>query len=179
MVELLVGAGLVGLVSILVATIYFAQFRLFSNQNTLVDISSQNKLALDEITSKIRESQTIVANCCSGETTSASVLVLRLWPQNASGEPIDPQASAYDYIIYRRDTQDNTLLIKKIEADPSSSRDSGTDIIANSVSNLQFTYDNADPTLANQVTVSLTNSAVASGKTHTITQSASAVLRNK
>ena len=179
LLEILIGFAIFGLISLLVAAIYLAQFRLFSNQNTLVDVASQNKLALDEVTNQIRESQTVVASCCGAETTSQSVLVLRLWPQDAGGEPQDPNGVAYDYIIYRQDSPDNTKLIKKIAADPSSSRNSGTNIIANSVSNLQFTYDNADPTLASQVTISLTNSQVSGAKTHTITQEASAVLRNK
>lgn len=179
LLEILIGFAIFGLISTLVAAVYFAQFRLFTSQNASIEIASQNKLALDEITNQIRESQAVVASCCGAETTSSNGLVIRVWPKDANGEPVDPLGAAYDYIIYRRDSTDNTLLIKKIVADPVSSRLSGENIIANSVSNLQFTYDNADPTLAGQVTISLTNSQVSGSKTHTITQTASAVLRNK
>ena len=53
-VELLTSISIIGLVSLLVASIYFAHFRLFSNQNTAIDVASENKLALDEITKSSR-----------------------------------------------------------------------------------------------------------------------------
>lgn len=182
-VELIAGTAIIGLVSFLVAAIYFAHFRLFSNQNTAIDVASENRLAVDEITNQIRESETVVSTCsaCSGDMTGSTILVLRLWPLSAIGEPTDPGSSAYDYIVYKRDPLDNTKLIKKTFPDTTipSSRSPGSKIIAAKISNLQFTYDNADPTLASEITTTITNSAASSSKTHTYTQSAKAVLRNK
>lgn len=183
-VELVTGIAIIGLVSFLVAAVYFAHFKLFSNQNTAIDIASENRLAVDEITNQIRESETIVNTCsaCGGDTTGSTILVLRLWPLNASGEPTDPgSTNAYDYIIYKLDPTDNTKLLKKTFADATipSSRSSGSKIIAAKLSNLQFTYDNVDPTLAAEVTITITNTAKSSSKTHTYTQSVKAVLRNK
>ena len=161
------------------ASVYIAHFRLFSNQNTAIDVASQNKLALDEIVNQIRQSQSVVTTCadCAGDTTSATVLVLQLWPQDASDEPLDN--GNYDYIVYKRDATDNTKLVRKIVADASSSRTSGTKIIATTISDLQFTYDNANPTQAGEVTTSVTTTATSQGKTQTTTQKAKAVLRNK
>jgi len=178
-IELITGLAIIGLVSILVASVYIAHFRLFSNQNTAIDVASQNKLALDEIVNQIRQSQSVVTTCadCAGDTTSATVLVLQLWPQDASDEPLDN--GNYDYIVYKRDATDNTKLVRKIVADASSSRTSGTKIIATTISDLQFTYDNANPTQAGEVTTSVTTTATSQGKTQTTTQKAKAVLRNK
>ncbi|OGD94355.1 hypothetical protein A2697_00020 [Candidatus Curtissbacteria bacterium RIFCSPHIGHO2_01_FULL_41_44] len=178
-IELITGLAIIGLVSILVASVYIAHFRLFSNQNTAIDVASQNKLALDEIVNQIRQSQSVVTTCadCAGDTTSATVLVLQLWPQDASDEPLDN--GNYDYIVYKRDATDNTKLVRKIVADASSSRTSGPKIIATTISDLQFTYDNANPTQAGEVTTSVTTTATSQGKTQTTTQKAKAVLRNK
>lgn len=179
LIEVLVGLAVFGFVSVLVASLYFAQFKLFSNQNTAIDVSSQNKLVLDDITNQIRESQGIAANCCGGDTTSSAVLVLQLWPLNAISEPFQPAGNAYDFVVYKRDQADTTKLVKRVVPDTASTRQSKTTVLSTTISNLNFTYDNADPTLASQITVDVTNSQTNLGKTHTISQSASAVLRNK
>lgn len=179
-IELLTALALFGLISVLTASIYFAHFRLFQNQNTAIEISSQNKIALDQIVAQIRESESVVDTCanCQGDTSSATVLVLRLWPLDASGEPTDP-AGQYDYIIFKRDAQDNTKLVKKTVVAPGSSRTAGTTNVASSISELAFTYDNTDPTLVTEVNVAVTTTGTSGSKTHTTTQSAKAVLRNK
>src|SRR3989344_2670901 len=113
LIELLIAFSIIGLVSILVASIYFAHSRLFSTQNTSIDVSSQNRLALDEMTNQIRESQAVVSTCagCLGDTTSPTVLVLQIWPIDVNGEPFQPMAGAYDFIVYKRDPSDNTKFI--------------------------------------------------------------------
>lgn len=181
LIEVVVGFAILGLVSILVASLYFAHFRLFSNQSTAIEVASQNKIALGEITNQIREGESVVDTCsnCSGDTTSDTVFVLRLWPLDATGEVFDPGTSAYDYVVYKRDSTDNTKLIKKTIPHTTSSRTLDSKIIASQVSNLQFTYDNADKTLANVVTVTLTTSAIANKKTQTSNNTTKANLRNK
>lgn len=181
LLEVLIGLSIVGFIATLVISIYFAHFRLFSNQNTSLDVATQNKIALDEVTNQIRESQSVVTTCpnCGSDTTGSGVLVLRLWPQDASGEPFDPGSTIYDYIVYKLDPSDYTRFLKKIVADPASSRKSSEKIIAVNISNLQFTYNSADVTQASEITVTITTSAKSLNKTHTNTQSSKASLRNK
>ena len=180
--EVLIGLGLVGIVAVLVASVMFAHFRLFTNQSTTIDISSQNKIALAEIANQIRQSQAIATTCannrCPQDTTGSSVVVLQLWALDAESEP---QASAYDYIVLRQDPQDNTKLIRKIYPDTTSLRQTGTQVIAIQLSptGLQFAYDNADVTQASEVTATVTTTAYSGTKTHTITQSSTVILRNK
>lgn len=180
-IEFLVGTGLVGIVSVMVASLYFAQFRLFSNQSTSIDVASQNKIAIDELTSQIREASAIVNSCCDGETTSANSLVLSLWPLDSNNEPYQPTPTSFDYIIYKQDAGDNTHLVKKTVPDPQSTRDAKTAVIATNLSatGLTFSYDNADPGLAAEVTVTITTSAISGTKTVTSTQTGKATLRNK
>jgi prepilin-type N-terminal cleavage/methylation domain-containing protein len=180
--ELLIAITLLAAVSTLLSAIIFAIFRLFTNQTTSIDIASQNKIALSEITSGIRLSQAIVTTCpgsrCPQDTTGPSVIVLQLWSLDSSGEPI---STAYDYMTYRQDPSDNTKLIRKTYPDATSSRITQTNVIAVKLAQtgLQFTYDNADVTQAQEVTITLTSSSKFGPKTSTITQSASAILRNK
>lgn len=179
--EILVGLAIFGLISTLAAGIYFAQFRLFTNQNTALEIASQNRLAIDEIVNQIRESQAVTASCCGGDTTSQTALVLVIWPTNGADEPYQPSPTAFDYIVYKQDNTDTTRLIKKTVPDPSSSRSANTQIIATKLApgGLQFTYDNQDPSGAAEVTVNITTQGYSGTKTHTTTQSAKAILRNK
>lgn len=182
LVELIAGLGIIGFVIVMFASVYLAHTRLFSNQNTSIEVASQNRLAVDEITNQIRESEAVVATClsCSPETTGANTLIIQLWPLDTNGDPTEP-TTGNDYIIYKRDAQDNTKLIKKVLPDTSSSRPSSEKIIASNISSLTFTYepDNNDPPTATSVNVSITTTGTSNAKTLTTTQSVKAVLRNK
>ena len=181
LIEFLIVIAIIGSISTLIASIYYAHLRLFGNQNALIDIANQNKVILDEVVGQIRQSQSIVTTCtpCNGDTTSQTTIVLRLWPQDTNGDPFDPQGTNYDYIVYKRDPTDNTKLIKNTYPAATSSRTSGSRLVATKISSLQFSYDNSDPTQAQQVTITATTSTVSFNKNLDIERSAKAVLRNK
>lgn len=107
LVEILLGTALVGVIAFLMASVFIAHFKLFYDQNSVIDIASQNKLALDEITNQIRQSESVVTTCanngCPDDVTGPNVIVLRLWPINSSGEIIDAQGTNYDYVVYKRE----------------------------------------------------------------------------
>ncbi|MBI2012615.1 prepilin-type N-terminal cleavage/methylation domain-containing protein [Candidatus Curtissbacteria bacterium] len=181
LIELLAGLAVGGFVIVIIASIYMAHFRLFSDQNTAIDTATQNKLALDEITNQIRQAQAVVSTCasCNPDTTGVNILILQIWPLDESGDPKDPGASNYDYIEYRKDPADPAKLIRKTFPHPSSSRQSGTRVVATAIESLSFTYDNADPAQALEVTTAVTTTGTAGGKTQITSQSAKAILRNK
>lgn len=179
-IELLAAMAILSLITIMVVSVYFTHFKIFSNQSESIQIANQNKISLDEITNQIRESQSVATTCanCGGDSSGTAKIVLQLWPLDASGNPKDPGGSKYDYIVYKRDDLENSKLIKKIIPDPSSTRSASTKIIATEVNNLQFAYDVAPPATT-QVTITLTNTSKSLNKTNTITQESKAVLRNK
>lgn len=182
LLEFLVAFAILGIISVIVGSIYLTHFRIFSNQNTAIDVSTQNKIALEEITTQIRQSQSIVSTCtlCADDTTSATVLVLRLWPIDSAGEPLDPGTGTnYDYIVFKRDAMDNKKLLKITYPYSSSTRPPGTHIVAVSLSALQFAYDNGDPTLASEVSVTVTTTANSLNRAQTTTDMSKVILRNK
>lgn len=182
LVEVLVGFGLVGIVSVLVAALYFTNFKLFSNQTTSIDVNSQNKIAVDEITNQIRQSQSVAVSCCSGDTSGVNVLILQLWPLDTNGNPTDPNPF-YDYIVYKIDPSDATRIQKKIVPASGSTRPSSTKVLSTNLATngLSFTYapDNANPSTATEITISITTTKTANGKTQTVTQTGNGTLRNK
>lgn len=181
LVEILTGTAITAFLIVIIGSLYFAHFKIFSNQNMFIEVNSQAKLALDDIIAQIRQSESIVSTCagCGGDTTSATILVLRLWSLDGSGEPIDPGGTVYDYIVYKRDPTDDTKLIRKIIPDVSSTRRAETKIISNSITDLTFTYNNADPTASTEITAGVTATRDSFGKAYTSTQEKKALLGNK
>ncbi len=175
LVEILLVIAIIGVGLFFVAGIYITHYKIFSNQNTSINVTSQSKIALDEITNQVREAQTIVSTCtgCGGDTTGASALVLQLWRLDSNG---DPDSSAYDYITY---TLASNQLVKKTVANPTSTRQNATKIIATNISILSLTYNNADPTQSSEITTTITSSSTSGSKTYTATQTGKSVLRNK
>ena len=180
LVELIVGLGIVGIISVLIASPYFGFFRLFLNQFTAVDVASQNRLALDEIVNQIRQSETVLSSStiCDGYFSSLDSLVLSLWPLDENSKPY--QYTTYkDQIIYQRNPSDNSKLIKITCTQPGlSSRNRGTETISSDISKLEFNFDRVPPN-TNIVTVTVGNTRIYDNKTHTVVQSADAALRNK
>ena len=144
----------------MIGTVYVSHFRLFTNQNAQIEIANQNKIALDEMVNQIREATFVFQFCCSPQQfTRPVVLILRLWPLNASKEPCSPGSSGctdtevYDYTIYKCSTvcapgnTTPTNLIKEVVPGVSTlgginsfrTATSG-DIIASNVKDLRFKY---------------------------------------
>ena len=180
LVELLIGMSIVGFMGVLIAALYFSHFKLFSSQNTRIEVASENKIALEEMTNQVRESQGVAATCCSPtETTGADVLVLQIWPLNASGDPTEPNPDPtpqYDYIVYKKVAD---TLKKKIVPAAGSTRQASDKIIASKINVLTFTYDNADVSQAAQVTINLTTQNTVNNVTQTDSKTSTAVIRNK
>src|SRR3990172_2533476 len=180
LVELIIGMSIVGFMGVLIAALYLSHFKLFSSQNTRIEVASENKIALEEITNQIRESQGVAATCCSPtETTNSNVLVLQIWPLNASDDPTEPNPNPtpqYDYIVYKKVSD---TLKKKIVPAVGSTRPSSDKIIASKINTLTFTYDNADVSQAAQVTINLTTQNTVNNVTQTDTKTSTAVFRNK
>lgn len=180
LVEVITSFAIIGVISIIVGSVYLAHFRLFSNQNTSMDMSTQARIAIDEITNQIQQAESIVATCsaCGSDASGANILILRLWVIDSSGEPVDPGASTYDYMVFKRDSNANKIL-KITYPDPGSSRPGGSHVVAYGVSALSFTYDDPTPANAGEVSLAVSTTAQTINKTHTVSDVGKASLRNK
>lgn len=192
LVELLIGMAILAFVSLMVASVYLAHFRLFSNQSTSIDVASQNRIALDEIINQIREgngvSSTASVTGCGGAKTSGTspspTVVVKLWPLDpTTGDPFDPGNAAdsyYDFILYCKDASNNLHKVIKKTTTGTSKRTDLDKILATGATTLQFTYDLAPPATT-QVVVQLAIEAKNYDKkqTYTTDQTGKAILRNK
>ena len=107
LVELLIVTALTSAVVLLLVGVYLSNFRLFSNQNKIMSLSSGAKIASDEIANQIRESSAVVDTCtnCSGDSSGPNILILEIWRKAANGEPMDPGTinPLYDFIVYKQE----------------------------------------------------------------------------
>lgn len=180
LVELQVAMVIFGGIALLIGSVYFMQTKLFNEERINIQVASENKNAIDEMTNQVRASTSVITGCttCGGDTDSSStLLILQLWPLDASSNPTDPVGTNFDFVVYKKS---GTTLVKSIFPHATSTRQSlSAKILSSYVKTLTFTYNNANPQQATEVTVSLTNEAKSFVKTHTYSQSAKAVLRNK
>ncbi len=181
LVELLVAISLLSIITLIIGYVFISHFKLFNNVKSLVEVSSSNKLVLDELITQIREGEAIVNTCtgCGTYLTGSGTLILQLWPLDSNNVPFEPSSNNYDYVIYSQDPSKTTNLLKITVPDTTSNRTASTKIMASDISNLNFTYNNGNPTLANEVTVSVQNSIQITGRVQTTSQQVKAVLRNR
>lgn len=104
LVELLTGFAIVGVIGIMIGTVYLAHFRLFSTQSTSIDIKTQNTLAMDDITNELKQAR-YVRKCnstfdwynganaiCAGaqyaRNLTSTELTIYLWPLDSTGKSL-------------------------------------------------------------------------------------------
>jgi len=184
LLELQIVIAIFGGISLLTGAVYFAYTRLINEEKTTIEVASQNRNAIDEMTNQIREAQSVAMDCTICGTVSDSsptVLILALWPIDASGNLFQPAAGEYDYMVYKLDStpNDKNLLKQIIPNGTTSSRINASKILSSDVKTILFEYNNASPALASEVTITLTNEKTSFVKTHTYSQQSKASLRNK
>ena len=184
LIELQIVIAIFGGISLLTGAVYFAYTRLINEEKITIEVASQNRNAIDEMTNQIREAQSVAINCTICGTvsdSSSTVLILALWPIDTSGKLFQPAAGEYDYMVYKLDsTPNDTNLIKQIIPNgTTSSRINTSKILSSDVKTILFEYGNASPALASEVTITLTNEKTSFVKTHTYSQQSKASLRNK
>ena len=184
LIELQIVIAIFGGISLITGAVYFTYTRLINEEKTTIEVASQNRNAIDEMTNQIREAQSVAMGCtiCGGVSNSSStVLILTLWPIDTSGDLFQPTSGEYDYMVYKLDSapNDKNLIKEIIPNGTTSSRINTSKILSSDVKTILFEYDNASPALASEVTITLTNEKTSFVKTHTYSQQSKASLRNK
>lgn len=106
LIELLIGTAVLGIMGLMIAGIYMAQFGLFSKQSAAIDGATNNTIAIDEIANSIKTSEQVYkcdlqpwtpTYACDSlflgrnpTYPSATKLILRFWPLDQNLNPFDP-----------------------------------------------------------------------------------------
>ena len=177
LIEILLGLIILTLIVIALYSIYLYVFKLFIGQNVSVNVSTQNKLALEDIASTVKQAAAVEESCYTlnckkskippwlGPGSAASYnmsgptnLVLRFAPLDSAGNPLanydvnctpsPPACSPYpDYINYYIDPGTTNLIKETSTNYTDGARKSGKKILATNVSSINFAYTSALPVL--------------------------------
>lgn len=175
-IELLIIIGILGLLMILLITVFISQSQYFDNEHTRFLLKDNINISLPFIKDLIIASDSILAshNIQGIDYTSDSdTIVLRMPSLDINNKTITSQ---YDYAVITK--EENNI---KIVLSPSqqSARTPQNRIIANYVSSLLFDYGNVSPNLAKTVLFTITVSKTTfQNQIITINRQARATLRN-
>lgn len=171
LIELIVVIALVGVVSYVLVDMFLGQHKIYKTQTAELNITNDARATLDDIDAYVRSARQVLATY-SSYNTGTQILVLEVQSINASNQLI---AGTYDTVVFYL-TGSN--FYRQIFPAASSIRPAGTKKLASNVTGLAFSFNNADPTLATQVTTDLTLQESAGQQTRSITASSKSYLRN-
>ncbi len=150
-------------------------FGIFDWQNKIYQLEQADvlatgsaRVAMNNITKVIAQGVGIdssVTIAGTNYTTGGSTVIVKIPSYDSSENLID---DTYDYIIF---SSSGTNLNQVVELGDNSARKYNNKLLSDNIQTFTLTYNNADPTLASQVTVDITTKAYFRGS-----QSASAHL---
>ncbi|OGE82788.1 MAG: hypothetical protein A3B10_03895 [Candidatus Doudnabacteria bacterium RIFCSPLOWO2_01_FULL_44_21] len=172
LIEMIIVVFLVGSLSLVVASLFFGQDKIYHTQMMELGVTNDARMALDDIDAFVRMTDVLVSSQ-GGYTLGAQTLILQIPSINASSQIIP---ATYDYVVY---SLSGSNLDRIIMPDDASSRVSTTKRVASRVNGLVFTYDNANPNLVKYVTTNITTQEAYPGVPNkSITLSSKSKLRN-
>lgn len=179
LLETLVTVSIFAIIALVLGGMFLLLMRLFTYSRIRDDVESAASAALVRVTSNLLPAHNVEdARTVDGTlyTTDADTLVLKLAAIDGTGVPM---VDVFDYIVITRDSVSPSRLMEIIDADPASSRNDLTRLLADGVADLSFRYDQLASSATTTVTAAITVRKT-SGTT-SITQSVStyAKLRNK
>jgi hypothetical protein len=169
-----VAALIIILVTLLL--IYNNYTKIFGYQQALISTADSARITMNELQKFTQQSDKILSShSFSGITRSSSqnTLVLEVPSIDNSGNILNGK---YDFVAFYTS---GTILNELTQADTSSNRPSGVKELSNTVSSLEFTYNNANPELATEVDVDLETQATSRQQTAAYNLYQKIYLRNK
>lgn len=182
LIELVITIGLLSVVTTVLVVLFMASYKTYSLSNTSGTLQVASRGVLDRMTREIRQAVSVVSSS-GAYTTGDEEIVLQLASID-NNETIIP--STYDYVVYRLDPADPTILQEVMIADAASARRSDTRNILNNVEDLTFAYFDTtntavsgDYTTTKRVTIQVNSSQTQHGQTVPVSYSEQATVRNK
>jgi prepilin-type N-terminal cleavage/methylation domain-containing protein len=171
LIEVVLVIVLFTMLSLAVMDMYSGQNKIFNFQSSELIITNDARMALDEIDNYVRGSNRVLA-AYDTYTTGASTLILQMHSLDATGIMIP---GTFDTVLFY---MDGSKLMRKLIPDASSSRQASEKMLADNVTSLTFTYNNADISLVTEVSEEIALSHSSATATRSITVSSKAILRN-
>ena len=152
LIEIIVGIGVFILLIFALFNLYLVYGSLYSFQDTQLTATMDGRVAMSEITFLTVQAYRVVGNITIATTTyysGTTTLVLQI-PSMAAGD--GTISNTWDYAVFYIN---GTNLYRTIQANAASSRISGTRLLTGNLQNLVFSYDNADLTQAQKVSIDI------------------------
>ena len=176
LIELLIGLAIFFILILFLANFFVSYYDSFNNLQASNLVSESTGIFINSISNVIRQASSVVSSrVVSGNTYTSdnTTIVLQVPSINSSSEVI---SGTYDYMVFYLDA-DNIYWI--VDADASSFRKSGSQIIGDNISYLSFTYNDAIITSSNKVDIVVTAQKEVKGKTFQSSLTQQVYLRNK
>lgn len=170
-IELVVVIPLIAMVAFFLSYVGIYHFQTYYSEIAELNITNDIRNALDDIDNYTRQANRVLLSY-STYSTGTNILVLQIPSINGSGAVIE---GTYDNVVFYLSGSD---FFEQIFPNASSSRVALTKKMANNVSSLTFSYDNADYSLVKQVTANITITQNAGTSTRSINISSQSKLRN-
>lgn len=174
-VEALVVLALFVLISVTLVSLYFQHGELYSMGQAQFESVASARAALNGISAYAVQARRVVASqTITGTlyTAGTSTLVLEIPSINENGDIIE---NTFDYAAFYTSS---TALYRALAPSPPSARADGTKFLADNLTNLMFSYDNADFSQVKKVTVSVTSTTAIGRATEEHHESVELILRN-
>ena len=176
LIELLIGLAVFAILILFLANFFVSYYDSFSNLQASNSVSESTGLFINAISNAIRQANKVdVSRTISGNvyTSDDTTIVLELPAIDNTANTI---SNTYDYMIFYLDGENIYWIV---DANASSSRKSGSQIISSNISSLSFTYDNPSVSSASKVDVVVTAQKTIKQKIFDSSLSQQIYLRNK
>lgn len=180
LLELLISMAILGIIVVVVSNLFIAAAQYTASEQTRITVGESNSRIFSTLDRTVRQGKAILSSATINSVlynTSDMSMVFTL-PSIQIDGTLTPTTS--DTAVLFTDTiiTNNHRLRLIIEPDASSYRDAVDQIITDHVADVYFRYNDEDPTMANSVTITVTNSQSILGRAFTQRNLVNLTLRN-
>lgn len=176
LIELLIGLAVFAVLILFLSHFFVSYYDAFNELQSSNEVAKSTGLFINAVSNAVRQADTIVSSKVVSGTTytsDATTMVLELPSIDASSHVI---SGTYDYMVFYLN---GSTIHWLIDANVSSSRKSGSQMIGSNISSLVFTYNDPSVTSATKVDVAVTAQKEVKGRVFQNSLNQQVYLRNK
>jgi prepilin-type N-terminal cleavage/methylation domain-containing protein len=137
LIEMIIVIGIMSVVMVVLSQMFLGTERTYRTQNAELNVNFAARSTLDDIDAYVRQA-TKALGTYTTYTAGPSVLILEIPSVNSSNQLVP---GTYDKVVF---TFSANRVERIVIADAASTRLSNTKLLADNVTDLTFTYNNAD-----------------------------------